>query len=89
MRNGAFKFKKRYVVCSYTFVADTVENLILDLLEWLLRKERSYTETIETGTTDDSCIVRPTPAGLALLKEKRPRSKKATPFSDQFKNGIV
>jgi D-3-phosphoglycerate dehydrogenase len=32
-------------------VTDTVENLILDLLEWLSRKERTYDETMEAWRT--------------------------------------
>ena len=74
-------------------MTDTVENLILDLLEWLSRKERTYQETMEAWRT--SCprlpvwedaqdrgltetisakghsLVRVTPAGAALLEEKR------------------
>ncbi len=76
-------------------MTDTIENLILDLLEWVGRRERTYQETLEAWRT--SCprlpvwedannrglvepasvngrlIVRATPAGLAHLKEKRPR----------------
>jgi hypothetical protein len=72
---------------------DTVENLILDLLEWSERTERTYEETMDAWRT--SCprlpvwedandrgllevasgngfsVVRVTPAGFALLKEKR------------------
>ena len=33
------------------FMTDTVENLILDLLEWLSRKERTYQETMEAWRT--------------------------------------
>ena len=32
-------------------MADTVENLILDLLEWVGRKERTYQETMEAWRT--------------------------------------
>ena len=32
-------------------MTDTVENLILDLLEWLDRKPRSYQETMEAWRT--------------------------------------
>ena len=32
-------------------MTDTVENLILDLLEWVARKERTYTETMEAWRT--------------------------------------
>jgi len=77
-------------------MTDTVENLILDLLEWVGRRERTYRETmeawrtscprlpvwedatdrglVETAATKGPSIVRVTPAGMALLKEKRPRS---------------
>jgi D-3-phosphoglycerate dehydrogenase len=76
-------------------VTDTVENLILDLIEWVGRREHTYEETMDAWRT--SCprlpvwedaierglvivassnghhsIVRATPAGLALLEEKRP-----------------
>jgi FAD binding domain len=76
-------------------MADTVENLILDLLEWAGRKERTYQETmdawrtscpklpvwedatergpVETAFLNGRSLVRVTPEGLALLKEKRPR----------------
>ena len=77
-------------------MVDTVENLILDLLEWVGRWERTYQETMEAWRT--SCprlpvwedatdrglvgteqangrsIVRVTPSGYALLKERRPGS---------------
>jgi hypothetical protein len=74
-------------------MTDTVENLILDLLEWLSRKERTYEETmeawrtscprltvwedaqdrglIETTSANGRSLVRVTPAGTALLREKR------------------
>jgi hypothetical protein len=77
-------------------MTNTVENLILDLLEWVGRKERTYQETMdawrtscprlpvwedandrglmERGSANGRFIVRVTPAGLALLKEKRPYS---------------
>jgi len=32
-------------------MSDTVENLILDLVEWLERKERTYRETIDAWRT--------------------------------------
>ncbi|MGA2348005.1 MAG: hypothetical protein ABSF93_18495 [Candidatus Sulfotelmatobacter sp.] len=32
-------------------MTDTVENLILDLLEWVGRKERSYQETMDAWRT--------------------------------------
>ncbi len=75
-------------------MTDTVENLILDLVEWVGRKERTYHETmdawrtscpklpvwedaserglVETARVDGRLIVRATPEGLALLREKRP-----------------
>jgi hypothetical protein len=74
-------------------MTDTVEHLILDLLEWVGRKERTYPETMEAWRTscprlpvwedaterglveiasgEGRSLVRITPAGLALLKEKR------------------
>jgi D-3-phosphoglycerate dehydrogenase len=77
-------------------MTDTVENLILDLVEWVGRKERTYQETmeawrtscprlpvwedatdrglVETVSLDRRLLVRATPAGLALLKEKRPHA---------------
>jgi D-3-phosphoglycerate dehydrogenase len=75
-------------------MTDTVENLILDLVEWVGRKERTYQETmdawrtscprlpvwedaterglVETASANGRSLVRATPAGLALLGEKRP-----------------
>ncbi len=74
---------------------DTVESLILDLIEWAARKERTYQETMDAWRT--SCprltvwedaneralvlceaangrmLVRPSAAGLRLLKERRPK----------------
>jgi hypothetical protein len=32
-------------------MSDTVENLVLDLLEWLQRKERTYHETMDAWRT--------------------------------------
>ena len=32
-------------------MADTVENLVLDLLEWVGRKERTYQETMDAWRT--------------------------------------
>ncbi len=76
-------------------MADTVENLILDLLEWVGRKHRTYQETMDawrtscpklavwedandrglvsTASANGRLTVCLTPAGLALLKEQRPR----------------
>ena len=77
-------------------MTDTVENLILDLVEWVARKERSYEETmdawrtsrprlpawedassrglVETSSVKGRRLVRATPTGYALLKQKRPYS---------------
>jgi D-3-phosphoglycerate dehydrogenase len=77
-------------------MTDTVENLILDLVEWVALKERTYQETmdawrtscprlpvwedatdlglVETASAYGRSVVRATPAGLALLKGKRPRA---------------
>ena len=74
-------------------MGDTVENLILDLIEWVGRKERTYQETmdawrtscpklpvwedatergfVETAFLNGRSLVRVTPEGVALLKEKR------------------
>lgn len=38
-------------VCKITIVTQTVEVLVLDLLEWLTRKDRSYAETMEVWRT--------------------------------------
>ncbi len=32
-------------------MADTVENLVLDLVEWVARKERTYLETMDAWRT--------------------------------------
>lgn len=75
-------------------MTDTVENLILDLLEWAVRRERTYRETMDAWRTscprlpvwedandrglveiafaNGRAVVMVTPAGLALLKDKRP-----------------
>ena len=77
-------------------MTDTVENLILDLVEWVGRKERTYQETMDAWRTscpklpawedatdrglveavslNSRSLVRATPAGRALLNEKRPRA---------------
>ena len=77
-------------------MTDTVENLILDLVEWVARKERTYEETmdawrtscprlpvwedassrglVETSSVNGRRLVRATPIGFALLKQKRPHS---------------
>jgi hypothetical protein len=76
-------------------VTNTVENLILDLVEWVGRRDRTYRETldawrtscprlpvwedatdrgfVETFSADGQVRVRPTPAGLAFLREHRPQ----------------
>jgi hypothetical protein len=73
-------------------MADTVENLILDLLQWAERKERTYQETmdawrtscpklpvwedaterglVETFFLNGRSVVRVTPEGAALLRER-------------------
>jgi len=78
------------------FMVNTVENLILGLLEWVGRRERIYQETmeawrtscprlpvweeatdrrlVETEHANGRLIVRLTPSGQALLKERRPSS---------------
>ncbi len=72
---------------------DTVEALILDLLDWLLVRDRTYAEVMEAWRTscprlpvwedatdrglvaqehvNGRCIIRVTPAGLALLSQRR------------------
>jgi len=95
---------------------ETVDNLILDLLEWIWRKERTYQETIdawrtscprlpiwedandrglvEMGSANGHSVVRPTPAGRALLQERRPHSYEAlqrqgTKESDAHKSASI
>ena len=73
-----------------------IESLILDLVEWVGRKKRTYQETmdawrtscpmlpiwedatgrglVETASANGRRLVRVTPAGLALLRGKRPHS---------------
>ena len=74
-------------------MSDTVENLILDLLEWVGRRERTHQDTLEVwrscprlpvwedandrgrvepASPNGRLLVRVTPEGLALLKDKRP-----------------
>jgi len=77
-------------------MSDTIENLILDLIEWVARKDHTYQETFDAWRT--SCprltvwedatdrglvtseivngrtLVRPTLAGLDLLKQLRRES---------------
>lgn len=76
-------------------MTDTVESLILDLLEWVDSKERTYRDTMDAWRTscprlpvwedanerglvatehvNGESFVRVTPAGLALLRERRRR----------------
>lgn len=73
---------------------NTIDNLILDLIEWLARTERTYEETMSAWRTscprltvwedandrglvrceagEGRALVRPTLAGMRLLKERRP-----------------
>ena len=73
-----------------------IESLILDLVEWVGRKKRTYQATmdvwrtscpklsvwegatgrglVETASANGRRLVRVTPVGLALLREKRPHS---------------
>lgn len=77
-----------------------VENLILDLLEWLVLRDRTYGEVMEAWRTScpklpvwedandrglvmsvevkGNATVRPTPAGLALLDERRRKRMEAS-----------
>lgn len=77
-------------------MSDTIDSLILDLLEWLGCGERTYGETmdawrtscprlpvwedahdrgfVEIASAGGRSVVRVTPAGLTLLKEKRPNA---------------
>jgi len=70
-------------------MSDTVENLILDLLEWVGSKQRTYYDTMDAWRTSCPKLpvwedandlglvetvsgnVRLTPAGVALLRERR------------------
>ena len=78
-----------------------VESLILDLLEWVTTRERSYAEVMDawrtscpkltvwedasdrklvsTESANDRSIVRVTPLGLALLKQRRTSTESALP----------
>ena len=75
-------------------MAATVDDLILDLIEWVARIEHTYEETLEAWRTtcprltvwedandrglitfevaNGRALVRPSAAGLSLLREKRP-----------------
>ena len=77
-------------------MTETVQSLVLDLVEWVGKKDRTYRETmdawrtscprlpvwedatdhgfIETCSHDGEVLVRPTAAGLAFLREKRPHA---------------
>src|SRR5437899_3159319 len=55
-------------------MTDTVENLILDLVEWAGRRERTYPETMEAWRT--SC------PRLAIWEEARERGFVETAFAD-------
>ena len=55
-----------------------VDGLILDLLEWLAKGERSYTEVMDAWRTScprlpvwEGAIVRITSSGLAFLEARR------------------
>jgi hypothetical protein len=74
-------------------MTDTVESLILDLLEWVASRERTYEEVMEAWCTScprqpvwedandrglitlehaaERSVVRITPAGIALLEQRR------------------
>ena len=74
-------------------MTDPVQYLILDLVEWVAQRERTYEETmdawrtscprlpvwedandqglVERAIANGRVMVRATPAGLALLAEKR------------------
>jgi hypothetical protein len=89
-------FSRRYNKVKDLDMSDTVETLVLDLLEWLAFKERTYSATmdawrtscprlqvwedandrglVETACVNGESLVRVTVAGLAALKERRPRS---------------
>jgi len=77
-------------------MADTVETLILDLLDWLTVRDRTYEEVMDAWRTscprfpvwedandrglvrqeavNGNCVVRVTPAGLALLAPRKLQS---------------
>ena len=81
-------------------MSDTVRTLILDLLEWVASKERTYDQVmdawrtscprlsiwedandlglVESEIVNGRLIVRVTPSGLALLRQRRP-SARSTP----------
>jgi hypothetical protein len=53
------------------------ESLVLDLLEWVANRERSFEEVMDAWRTSCPrlpvwCIVRITSSGLALLEQRRP-----------------
>ncbi len=73
-----------------------VEALILDLLDWLLVRDRTYEEVLDAWRTscprppvwedandrglvareevNGNCVVRVTPAGFALLGQRKPQN---------------
>ena len=75
-------------------VDSALENLVLDLLDWLARRERTYEDVMNAWRTscpklpvweeasdrglltrevkNDSSIVRITPQGTELLRQRRP-----------------
>jgi hypothetical protein len=55
-------------------MVDNVENLILDLVEWVARKKRTYRETMEAWRT--SC------PGLPVWEDATERGFVETAFSD-------
>jgi hypothetical protein len=77
-------------------MSETVENLILDLIEWVARTEHTYQETfdawrtscprltvwedaterglLECSMVSGRALMRPTLAGLCLLRERRPQA---------------
>jgi hypothetical protein len=84
-------------------MSDTVDNLILDLIEWVARNEHTHEETFAAWRTScprltvwedanerglltieaapDRALVRPSIAGLALLKQRRPEIYNQLPQS--------
>jgi hypothetical protein len=57
-------------------MSDTVENLILDLLEWVGRKERTYQETMDAWRT--SC------PGLPVWEDANDRGLVGTAPADGY-----
>jgi hypothetical protein len=67
------ELQRRGQLC-ITAMADTVENLILDLLEWTARKERTYRETMDAWRT--SC------PGLRVWEDATGRGLVETTFTN-------